>query len=314
MATTNDETLVRWPDGTEATLGQVKAGEFSFMSDDYELVHFPGHDLYTPADFTNEEHERSQLAKMVIDGGLGICKRCGAGEAQLDEFATCHDMNMHNRRERDMYLAKQRGLYWIDFQDMLTDLNPERPFIMFDHALDRLILRVDDPADWVVLTTSKQVKTFMTESAERNPSGVEVLTVDMARSRGMPQKNVLLLGYTRIGNKHSKFWRMIRHHGGRAGFKVLCVDHEVPVGLKRWAVASALGRADHIYGRYSDFIARHVVVVENYGRKWLDGYKPGSDTKTALEFMVMADTRFAGMRGLLCPESLQPPETGVYPK
>ena len=48
------------------------------------------HVLYTPQDFTSEEyHRRNKLAIMVIDGGLGICKRCGAGEIELETWPTC---------------------------------------------------------------------------------------------------------------------------------------------------------------------------------------------------------------------------------
>ena len=50
------------------------------------------HELYQPKDFTAEEYARgNRLAKMVIDGGLGICKKCGAAEAQLDDHPTCEE-------------------------------------------------------------------------------------------------------------------------------------------------------------------------------------------------------------------------------
>ena len=45
-----------------------------------------GHVLYTAADFTNEEIERGgALVNAVIDGGLGVCKKCGAAEIELDK-------------------------------------------------------------------------------------------------------------------------------------------------------------------------------------------------------------------------------------
>jgi hypothetical protein len=48
------------------------------------------HQLYTPSDFTDEQYyEYRGVARMVIDGGLGICKVCGAGESQLDDYPTC---------------------------------------------------------------------------------------------------------------------------------------------------------------------------------------------------------------------------------
>lgn len=44
------------------------------------------HELYVAKDFTNEEVDRGNaLAKAVIDGGLSICKKCGAGEAELEK-------------------------------------------------------------------------------------------------------------------------------------------------------------------------------------------------------------------------------------
>ncbi|MEP1253737.1 MAG: hypothetical protein ABJI29_03205 [Alphaproteobacteria bacterium] len=59
-----------------------------------------GHDLYTPADFTNEEMESSSTARLVVLGGLGICKKCGAGEAQLDKHPTCESFKADKVRER----------------------------------------------------------------------------------------------------------------------------------------------------------------------------------------------------------------------
>jgi late competence protein required for DNA uptake (superfamily II DNA/RNA helicase) len=63
------------------------------------------HELYTSKDFTDEEYERrNQLATMVIDGGLAICKRCGAREIELDQYPTCADMEKHKREEREKCL------------------------------------------------------------------------------------------------------------------------------------------------------------------------------------------------------------------
>lgn len=45
-----------------------------------------GHVLYEASDFTDEEYDsRNTLAVLVIDGGLSVCKLCGAAESQLDE-------------------------------------------------------------------------------------------------------------------------------------------------------------------------------------------------------------------------------------
>lgn len=49
------------------------------------------HVLYEPSDFTAEEiQRRNSLAIMVVEGGLGICSRCGASEAELEESPSCH--------------------------------------------------------------------------------------------------------------------------------------------------------------------------------------------------------------------------------
>jgi len=37
------EDIAVWPDGTWASLGDVEDGEFSFMSDDYEIVCLEDH-------------------------------------------------------------------------------------------------------------------------------------------------------------------------------------------------------------------------------------------------------------------------------
>lgn len=48
------------------------------------------HLLYTAEDFTNEELDRrNQLAVLVVEGGLGVCKKCGAAEVELDDYKTC---------------------------------------------------------------------------------------------------------------------------------------------------------------------------------------------------------------------------------
>jgi hypothetical protein len=60
------------------------------------------HELYTSRDFTNEEYGRGNaLAIAVIDGGLGVCKRCGASEAELEEWSSCADYNQAVRRRRE---------------------------------------------------------------------------------------------------------------------------------------------------------------------------------------------------------------------
>ena len=47
------------------------------------------HQLYKPEDFTEEDYQNgNQIACLVIDGGLAICKVCGRGEAELDEPCT----------------------------------------------------------------------------------------------------------------------------------------------------------------------------------------------------------------------------------
>jgi len=50
------------------------------------------HVLYKPEDFNErEKNQGNVLYKLVVEGGLGICKMCGAGEAELDEYPTCEE-------------------------------------------------------------------------------------------------------------------------------------------------------------------------------------------------------------------------------
>lgn len=69
------------------------------------------HELYQPKDFTEEEYQRrNQLAVMVIDGGLGICKRCGAGEVELETWVTCEAYRAHCRSQRPQLTAEDADL------------------------------------------------------------------------------------------------------------------------------------------------------------------------------------------------------------
>lgn len=54
------------------------------------------HVFYTPSNFTTEEIDRRNLlAIAVVEGGLKICKKCGAAEAELSKFATCAEKWAH---------------------------------------------------------------------------------------------------------------------------------------------------------------------------------------------------------------------------
>jgi len=58
------------------------------------------HVLYEPEDFTQAEYERRNvIAVMVIDGGLGVCKRCGASEYELKRWPTCEAYHAKTRAE-----------------------------------------------------------------------------------------------------------------------------------------------------------------------------------------------------------------------
>lgn len=64
-----------------------------------DLIAENGHQLYEAKDFTQEEFERrNQLAVMVIEGGLGVCKICGGAEIELDE--TCERRMARSRSAR----------------------------------------------------------------------------------------------------------------------------------------------------------------------------------------------------------------------
>lgn len=48
------------------------------------------HELHTPSDFTNEDMDkRCPTALAVCDGGLYVCKECGAAEQDLVDHPTC---------------------------------------------------------------------------------------------------------------------------------------------------------------------------------------------------------------------------------
>ena len=59
------------------------------------------HVLYEPKDFTREEAERrNALYIVVVEQGLGVCKQCGAGESELDDYPTCAEYRDFQRKKR----------------------------------------------------------------------------------------------------------------------------------------------------------------------------------------------------------------------
>lgn len=61
------------------------------------------HELYAPADFNSDERQRrNALYVAVVEGGLGVCKRCGAAEVELETWVTCQAYRtaMSNRRAK----------------------------------------------------------------------------------------------------------------------------------------------------------------------------------------------------------------------
>ena len=59
-----------------------------------------GHTLYEPSDFTTEELDRrNALAVAVCEGGLGVCKVCGATEAELNNHPNCASYRTHRGKE-----------------------------------------------------------------------------------------------------------------------------------------------------------------------------------------------------------------------
>ena len=102
-------------------------------------------------------------------------------------------------------------MYWIDLQEIVTGAvqrsrsscgPPQQPF----GAAGR------GPENWCLLTPSTYIRDVFRKEPERNPSGVQVMTTDMALRKGFPAPNVVLLGHSRIGNLSNKFHRAIRMH------------------------------------------------------------------------------------------------------
>jgi hypothetical protein len=59
------------------------------------------HKLYTSDDFTEEEYyRRNVLAIAVIDGGLDVCKQCGAAGIQIFHFPTCEEYRAHKKENK----------------------------------------------------------------------------------------------------------------------------------------------------------------------------------------------------------------------
>lgn len=59
------------------------------------------HTFYTAKDFTKEEiTNQNVLAMNVIEGGLEICKNCGAAEADLLNLHTCEEYKAWSRKNR----------------------------------------------------------------------------------------------------------------------------------------------------------------------------------------------------------------------
>lgn len=63
-----------------------KEGWFKYWGEfETRKLNIASHELYTEADFTEEEAERGgMLYVAVVEGGLSVCKRCGEYEAGLD--------------------------------------------------------------------------------------------------------------------------------------------------------------------------------------------------------------------------------------
>ena len=54
-----------------------------------EVLKMTEHVLYKPSDFSYDDE--SYLSDIVINGGLSVCKHCGAYESGLDEYPTCEE-------------------------------------------------------------------------------------------------------------------------------------------------------------------------------------------------------------------------------
>lgn len=65
------------------------------------------HELYTDTDFNDEEREsRNQLYVNVVEGGLGVCKKCGAAEQDLLDFDNCTDYIAWAKRDHSYQMEK----------------------------------------------------------------------------------------------------------------------------------------------------------------------------------------------------------------
>lgn len=63
--------------------------EKQLMSNNYNIYNYSTHEVYKPSDF--EQGDNSQLAILVCEYDLAICKICGVGEMALFE-ASCKEV------------------------------------------------------------------------------------------------------------------------------------------------------------------------------------------------------------------------------
>lgn len=65
------------------------------------LQRHSGHKLYAEKDFNQAERDsRNALYVVVVEGGLDVCKQCGAAESELDDFPACRYYDAHRREIR----------------------------------------------------------------------------------------------------------------------------------------------------------------------------------------------------------------------
>lgn len=68
------------------------------------------HILYTEDDFTKEEIDNENRIWKMVHDGLSVCKCCGAAEADVNEFETCEEFRLHQKKQRwyDEELLKRK--------------------------------------------------------------------------------------------------------------------------------------------------------------------------------------------------------------
>jgi hypothetical protein len=197
--------------------------------------------------------------------------------------------------------------------DVMSGFDPLRPFVLADHALDRLWCDpAQDNGGGLIVTRSRAMVDLLT--AQGFPAaGYQVVTGQMFamqyEGRSPPPewdrgKPLFILGEDLIGNSHSKTSRMARRWRG-AGGALVCVGSRVPEPRKMFPVARTLFRGD-VFGRSRWGHEAYHFQTRDWGRYLqVVGVRPDRERELYDAFGQLVDERFdPDLRKFLSPAAM----------